>query len=69
MVFEVKIWDIGMLAAGCSLAALLVSEVISPHYGRTNITLNLKRLRFAAAGLVLMFVAIAIVNVVTDSIR
>lgn len=44
---------------------LLISEVISPHYGRTNVQLNLKRLRFAAAAFVVLFIAIGIVNVVT----
>ena len=69
MVFAVTLWDIGLLTAGCSLVVLLVSEVISPHYGRTNLRLNVKRLRLAAAGFVALFIAIGIVNVVTVATR
>lgn len=65
MAFAASLWDIGLLTAGCSLVVLLVSEVISPHYGRTNVQLNLKRLRFAAAAFVVLFIAVGIVNVVT----
>jgi hypothetical protein len=65
MAFAVTLWDIGLLTAGCSLAVLLVSEVISPHYGRTNLQLNLKKLRLAAAAFVVLFIAVGIVNVVT----
>jgi hypothetical protein len=65
MAFAVSLWDVGLLTAGCSLVVLLVSEVISPHYGRTNLRLNLKRLRLAAAAFVVLFIAIGIVNVVT----
>ncbi|HKU49096.1 MAG TPA: hypothetical protein VJP79_04020 [Nitrososphaera sp.] len=65
MAFAASLWDIGILTAGCSLIVLLVSEVISPHYGRTNLQLNLKRLRLAAAAFVVLFMAIGIVNVVT----
>jgi hypothetical protein len=69
MAFAVSLWDIGLLTAGCSLAVLLVSEVISPHYGRTNIRLNLKRLRLAAAAFVVLFIGIGIVNIVTVASR
>ncbi len=69
MAFTASLWEIGLLTAGCSLIVLLVSEVVSPHYGRTNIQLNLKRLRFAAAAFVILFIAIGIVNVVTVASR
>lgn len=69
MAFTASLWDIGLLAAGCSLIVLLVSEVLAPHYGRTNVQLNLKRLRFAAAAFVVAFIAIGIVNVVTVTTR
>ncbi|MCI0563999.1 MAG: hypothetical protein MN733_36450 [Nitrososphaera sp.] len=65
MTFAASLWDVGLLTAACSLVVLLVSEVISPHYGRTNVLLNLRKLRFTAAVFVLAFVAIGIVNIVT----
>ena len=69
MAFAASLWDIGLLTAGCSLVVLLVSEVISPHYGRTNLQLNQKRLRLAAAAFVVLFVSIGIINVVTVATR
>lgn len=69
MAFPATLWDIGLLTAGCSIAVLLVSEVISPHYGKTNIRLDLKKLRLAAAAFVVLFIAIGIVNIVTVAAR
>jgi hypothetical protein len=69
LAFAASLWDIGLLAAGCSVVVLLISEVVAPHYGRTNVQLNLKRLRYAAAAFVVAFIAIGIVNVVTVASR
>lgn len=69
MAFIASLWDIGLLTAGCALVILLISEVVSPHYGRTSIRLNLKKLRLAAAAFVLVFIAVGIVNIVTVANR
>ena len=69
MAFTVSLWDIGILTAGCSIIILLISEVVSPHYGRTTIRLNLKKLRLTAAALVIVFIAVGIVNIVTVATR
>ena len=69
MVFAATLWDIGLLTAGCSLVVLLVSEVVSPHYGRTNILLDVKKLRMAAAAFVVLFIAVGIINIVTVAAR
>ena len=69
MAFTASLWDIGLLTAGCALVILLISEVVSPHYGRTSIRLNLKKLRLAAAAFVLVFIAVGIVNLVTVANR
>jgi len=69
MAFTATLWDIGLLTAGCALVILLISEVVSPHYGRTSIRLNLKKLRLAAAAFVLVFIAVGIVNIVTVANR
>ncbi|MGH9992544.1 MAG: hypothetical protein ACREBU_03990, partial [Nitrososphaera sp.] len=58
-------WDIGLLTAACSIVVLLVSEVISPHYGRLNVMLDLRKLRLAAMVFVVALIAIGLVNVVT----
>lgn len=69
MAFTASLWDIGLLTAGCSLVVILVSEVLSPHYGRTNVRLNLKKLRLAAAAFVVVFIAIGLINIVTVASR
>lgn len=69
MSFDISLWDIGLLAAGCSLVVLLVSEVLSPHYGKMNVLLDLKKLRLSAAAFVIAFLAIGIVNVVVQISR
>lgn len=69
MAFTVSLWDIGILTAGCSIIILLISEVVSPHYGRTSLRLNLKKLRLTAAALVIVFIAVGIVNIVTVAYR
>lgn len=69
MAFTASLWDIGLLTAGCALVILLISEVVSPHYGRTSIRLNLKKLRLAAAAFVIVFIAVGIVNLVTVTNR
>jgi hypothetical protein len=69
LAFTASLWDIGLLTAGCALVVLLISEVVSPHYGRTSIRLNLKKLRLAAAAFVIVFIAVGIVNLVTVTNR
>jgi hypothetical protein len=69
LAFAASLWDIGLLTAGCSLVVLLVSEVVSPHYGRTNILLDVKKLRMAAAAFVVLFIAVGIINIVTVAAR
>ncbi len=65
MSFAATTWDIGILSAACAIVILMASEVISPHYGRTSILLDLRKLRIAAAAFVVAFIAIGIANVVT----
>ncbi|MGI0035629.1 MAG: hypothetical protein ACRD98_07165 [Nitrososphaera sp.] len=65
MTFDASLWDIGLLTAACSIVVLLVSEVISPHYGRLNVMLDLRKLRLAAMVFVVALIAIGLVNVVT----
>lgn len=65
MSFAATTWDIGILSAACAVVILMASEVISPHYGRTSILLDLRKLRIAAAAFVVAFIAIGIVNIVT----
>jgi hypothetical protein len=65
MSFAVTTWEIGILSAACAVVILMASEMISPHYGRTNILLDQRKLRIAAAAFMVAFMAIGIVNVVT----
>lgn len=61
MSLMISLWDVGLFSATSGLFILLVSEVLSPHYGRVNLCLDHKRLRIAAAALVLTFVVIGII--------
>jgi hypothetical protein len=65
MSFPATTWDIGILSAACAVVILIASEVISPHYGRTSILLDLRKLRIAAGAFVVAFIAIGIANIVT----
>lgn len=61
MSLMISLWDIGLFSASSGLFILLVSEVLSPHYGRINLCLSHRRLRIVAAALVLTFVVIGII--------
>ncbi len=65
--FPLTFSDISLLLAVQAIIVLLSSELLSPYYGRTLLSINRKRLRNAGIALSLAFlvtVAIRIVSIV-----
>jgi hypothetical protein len=48
MTFPLSFWDISLLLAVTAIILLITSEMLSPHYGKTNILINKKKLKNAA---------------------
>lgn len=69
MQFPLSFWDISLWLAVTAIIVLIASELISPHYGRTNILINKKRLKNAAVVVSILFliaVAIRIINIILE---
>lgn len=67
--FPLTLWDISLLLAVTAIVLLVTSELLSPHYGTTNLKINKKRLRNAAittSSLFLITVAIRIVGLILN---
>ncbi len=62
---QLSLLDLGLWAAASAVILIITSEVISPYYGRINLTLRLKPLRHVAFGLLLLFVIIAALKIAT----
>jgi hypothetical protein len=59
-------WDVSMLLAVTAIILLITSEMLSPHYGKTNILISWKKLRnatIAASVVFLVTVATRIANI------
>ncbi len=69
MQFPLTFNDISLWLAITSIILLITSELLSPHYGRTNLLINKKLLRNTALTLGTIFlltVAIRIMTIVTS---
>jgi hypothetical protein len=67
--FPLTLWDISLLLAVTAIVLLVTSELISPHYGTTNLKINKKRLRNAAlatSSLFLLTVALRIATIILN---
>lgn len=67
--FPLTFWDISLLLAVTAIVLLVTSELLSPHYGATNLKINKKRLRNAAivmSASFLITVAIRIVGILLN---
>lgn len=67
MNFPLSFWDISLFFAVTAMILLVTSELLSPYYGKTNLTINKKRLRniaLACSTLFLVTVAIRIVTII-----
>jgi len=65
MNFPLSFWDISLFFAVTAIILLVTSELLSPYYGKTNLTLNRKRLRNAALASSTLFLVTVAVKVAT----
>lgn len=63
MAFIPTIWDLGLWFVISAVLILMVSEVISPYYGRTNIILKTRNMRYVGIGLSISFFIIFILKI------
>ena len=69
MHFPLTFNDVSLWLAVTSIILLITSELISPHYGRTNLLINKKLLRNTAlilGTLFLLTVAIRIITIIAS---
>jgi len=69
MQFPLTFNDISLWLALTAIILLITSELISPHYGRTNLIINKNLLRTTALALGTLFlltVAIRIITIITS---
>ena len=70
MQFPLSLWDISLWLAVTAIILLVTSELISPHYGKTNLHIKKKRLRNVAVAISILFlitVAIRIYEIIITS--
>lgn len=70
MQFPLSLWDVSLWLAVTSIILLATSELLSPHYGQTNLLLNKKRLKQTALALGILFlitVAIRIYAIIASA--
>jgi hypothetical protein len=70
MDFPLSFWDLSLWLAVTAIILLITSELISPHYGKTNLLINKKRLKKTSLTISILFlttVAIRIVNIITTT--
>jgi len=65
MTFPLGFWDISLLLAVTAIILLITSELLSPHYGKTNILINKKKLRNTAIIVSLLFLITVAVRIAT----
>lgn len=70
MPFPLEFWDLSLWLAITAIILLITSELLSPHYGKTKIYINNKRLKKIALTVSIIFlitVAIRIFNIILAS--
>ena len=70
MQFPLSLWDVSLWLAVTSIILLATSELLSPHYGQTNLLINKKRLKQTALALAILFlitVAIRIYAIIASA--
>ena len=63
MVFVLSLWDLGLWSAVTALVIIVGCEAVSPHYGRLNMLIDLKKLRAAAFGISTVFILIVLLRI------
>ena len=65
MAFMLSLWDLGLWLAASSIIMLVTSEVLSPHYGRINLLMEVKKMRKVAIGLGIAFLVVIAPKILT----
>ena len=63
MISPLSFWDLSLWIAVTAIILLVTSELLSPHYGRTSIIINKKRLRTVALSLGILFMLTVFIRV------
>jgi len=63
MQFPLTFWDISLWLAVTAIILLATSELISPHYGKTNLLIERKRLRNVALTISLLFLITVVMRI------
>ena len=63
MNFPLSFWDISLWLAVTAIILLTTTELIPPHYGKTNLLIERKRLRNAALTISLLFLITVIIRI------
>jgi hypothetical protein len=67
MTFPLDFWNISLLTAITAIILLIMSELLSPYYGKINIKISKKRLRNTSIAFSIIFlttVAIRIISII-----
>jgi hypothetical protein len=56
--------DLSLLVFMGAIILLITTELASPHYGLTNLTINKKKLRNVALLMGLLFLLIVVINII-----
>jgi hypothetical protein len=65
MDFPLSFWDISLWLAITAIILLITSELISPHFGKTNLLINKKKLRNIALTVSTLFLTTVAIRIVT----
>jgi len=63
MRFPLSFWDISLWLAVTAIILLVTSELISPHYGKTNLLIKKKVLRNVAFTISILFLITVIIRI------
>jgi len=63
MEFPLSFWDLSFWLAVTAIILLVTSELISPHYGKTNLLIEKKSLRNIALTISLLFLLTVIIRI------
>lgn len=68
MKFPLSFWNISLWLAVTAIILLVTSELISPHYGKTNLPIEKKRLRNVALTISILFLTTVVIRIYEISI-
>jgi len=63
MEFPPSFWDISLWLAVTAIVLLVTAELLSPYYGRANVTVDTRRLRNIALTVSILFLATVVIHV------